>query len=242
MFLISCVQEEMGYRSLIKFFTLIVLNLVVTQSFSQRSHSIGIYIGGSSYLGDVNPSLLFYKPSLAIGGVYRYNINPHYSFKTSFIRCKVDASDSFFSDFQYQILRNYKTDNIWMLELSEMVEFNFMPMDIDKTGQNLSPYIELGAAVAYANLSSDKFNFAVPFGLGCKYRFSKRFEVAVDWCFRKTFTDKLDGLDSEFGPRSVSKNKQMSFVNTTDWYYTYGVSFLYLIRSKKKCQGYSESR
>ncbi len=214
--------------------------LFSTFAFSQRSHSIGLYIGGSSYLGDVNPSLLFYRPSLAIGGVYRYNVNPHYSLKSSLIRCKVDAADNSFGDFKYQTLRAYSTNNIWMVELAEMIEFNFLPLDMEKNNNKFSPYMEFGLAGFYANLESNTLHISVPMGAGVKYRLTKRIELSLDWCFRKTFTDNLDGLGATFGSRSISKNKQMSITNTNDWYYTYGVSFLYHIKSKKKCQGYSD--
>jgi hypothetical protein len=51
----------------------------------QPSSDYGVLAGTSSYLGDINPSKLFYSPSLAGGIFYRYNLHPRQALRTSFI-------------------------------------------------------------------------------------------------------------------------------------------------------------
>ena len=70
-------------------------SLVHGQYHTAASRSeLGILVGGSYYLGDLNQFSQFRNTHLAGGLVYRFNINPRVSFRANFTYAKVSAADS----------------------------------------------------------------------------------------------------------------------------------------------------
>ena len=86
---------------------------------------------------------------------------------------------------------------------------------------NYTPYITTGFSGALI-LSSDPASdnlLSLPVGLGVKLNVSKRITAGAEWSFRKTFNDRLDGLENPSGKYSVLHNN--------DWYSFLGVFITY---------------
>ena len=83
-------------KTYFRFVTIILFIIISQQVKSQRTDDIGIFLGGSFYMGDINPDKLFYNPSPAYGVKYRYNYNPMMSLSYAFTRGKLEASDKDF--------------------------------------------------------------------------------------------------------------------------------------------------
>ena len=233
----------MGYQysdsKHIHFVTIILFIVFTQQAKSQRTDDIGLFLGGSFYMGDVNPDKLFYNPSPAYGIRYRYNYNPMFSMSYGFTRGKLKANDKDFDSFLFQHYRNYSFDNNYINDFSAQIEYNLFPVTGDKERtEKMSPYIKLGLSVFY-NSYKPHIQMAVPFALGIKYKLTKKIEIAPEWSFRRTFTDKLDDM-KQYYSAGIFNNRQRSFLKTRDWYSFFGINLHYnLKKTNLKCPAYS---
>jgi opacity protein-like surface antigen len=189
-------------------FILSIFNL----SAQKKYFDVGAIGGTSYYLGDINPSRQFYKPSPAFGAFARFNLNNREAIRLSFTYMSLGASDRDFNNI-YQQNRGAEL-NASFLEVSPTFEFHFLPYIIHKRDNGFSPYIFGGLGyIAFAKSNGNiTHNFTVPFGAGIKYSLSKRIGVGLEWGMRKTFEDNMD-LVINPGDANV-KNP----LNNNDWY------------------------
>jgi hypothetical protein len=188
---------------------------------------IGPYVGGSYYLGDLNPGKHFSMMSPAYGGIVRCNFSTRWVGRLSFMFGKVSGDDMKTKAVENRNL-NFESK---ISEISLQVEVNFLPYYTGSWRQFFSPYIfggigaftmnptgivngekltlhELGTEGQLSGEHPDRepYNLTqicIPFGVGFRVSFWKNFCVGVEWGLRKTFTDYLDDcstvyyLDSE---------------------------------------------
>ena len=69
---------------------------------------------------------------------------------------------------------------------------------------------------------------SIPFGFGFKFDFVRNLGLTIDWGVRKTFTDKIDGLDETY-----LNGYQLSNSQNNDWYSFVGISLNYKILTKR---------
>ena len=71
----------------------LLLILVLTPFFTQgqEKNEIGALGGASYYMGDFNLAQQFHKPSVAIGVLFRHNINKFYSIKIAGLHGQVQG-------------------------------------------------------------------------------------------------------------------------------------------------------
>ncbi len=186
---------------------------------------IGVFVGGSYYIGDLNPTAHFNRFTKPAGGlVYRYNFNPRLSARANLLFGSVKAYDSFSNSRAAQQRNlNFKSP---IQELSAQLEFNFLEYALGNEKQKFSPYIFLGLAVfkfypqgelkgAWKPLQSlgtegqgldggatkEKYRLvqmSIPFGVGVKTNLSKNIGVSFEWGMRRTFTDYLDDVSTKY--------------------------------------------
>lgn len=197
-------------------------------SFSNRSE-IGVFFGGSYYLGELNQFKPFYRTKPAFGIVYRKNFNPRIAFKLNGLYGNIEGFDSDSPD-KYQQNRNLSFKSR-LIELSGQVEFNFLPYTIGDPETPFSPYLFTGLSVFYfkpqgqlngqwidlqdystegQGVLPGKKNYAstqvsMPFGGGVKINLTNRFGLAIEWGLRKTFTDYLDDISSIYVQPEILK-------------------------------------
>ncbi len=192
----------------------------------KKSVEIGVFLGGSYYIGELNPIKhldQFTKP--AGGFVFRYNINPRLSGRASFLFGSIEGHDSFSnSPAAQQRNLNFKSP---INELSAQLEFNFLDYQIGNEKHKFSPYIFLGIAGFKFNpqgqlgngnwvslqplgtegqgldggASKKKYKLiqmSIPFGVGAKANLSKNIGISFEWGMRKTFTDYLDDVSKKY--------------------------------------------
>ncbi|MES2798874.1 MAG: DUF6089 family protein [Bacteroidota bacterium] len=214
-----------------------ILILVGTTLFAQlqngKSRSeLGINIGGSYYIGDLNQYKHFYKTNLSGGVFYRFNIHSRLSFRVNLHYAKVEAYDS---DAKMDVNRNRNLSffsNIF--EVASGVEFTYLPFWLGSKKQYQGTcYLIAEAGGFYMNPKTmyndekvelqalgtegqgtsinskkhySKIQFCLPIGAGFKMAFGKRFSMGVEYLIRKTFTDYLDdvGSDSYVDPTLLS--------------------------------------
>ena len=221
----------------IYFFALFYLFTIQTKA--QRSDDIGVFLGGSFYMGDINPNRLFYDPSPAFGIRYRYNYNPLFSMSYGFTRGKLEANDLDFDSDLFQHYRGVKLSDNYINELSAQIEYNLYPVTADKRDNDkFSPYIKIGLAMVFGEVIKPNPQITIPFGIGLKYKISKKIELSTEWSFRRTFSDGFDEMTTYYS-EGIFNKRQRSFSKTRDWYSFFGINLHYCLkRTKLQCPAY----
>ncbi len=203
------------------------LSLSVT---AQRNADYGVFGGVSSYLGDINPNRLFYRPLPAGGLFYRYNLHPRQSLRANFLVGGLQGSDTDFSN-PYQTARDSSFSGLFGEGVVQF-EFNFLPYSTQGRRWNYTPYIAAGVGVAYFNTDSpyndSPIQPVLPFSVGFKVNIAKNLGLEVEYGFRKTFYDNFDGLTENIDPQHKSK----AWLHNNDWYSFAGVAFTWKIYNK----------
>jgi opacity protein-like surface antigen len=97
-----------------------------------------------------------------------------------------------------------------------------------------SPYVSAG--IGYASALSSNVNAAsattINFGVGFKYNLARRWSMGVEWTFRKTLNDMLDGTENIGADQGV-------FFHNSDWYSIVGLFITYKIFNwREDCPAY----
>ncbi len=210
-----------------------ILALILCVAISARGQEdyrfdIGAGIGMAGYLGDVNPSNPVKNPGFDAEILFRYILNPRINFKTNFYTGLLRGNSSGLQD----ILPSHETYKFStnFYELGETVEFHFFNYGIGETYRRLrrwTPYIVAGVSLlAWSVDKKAGVSAAIPFGVGFKFKPSLRWNLGLELLMKKTFTDRLDGLDD---PRGIASG----FMKNTDWYSTLTFSVSY--EFSKRC-------
>ena len=226
---------------------IIICGIFLTIStYAQRSE-LGLMLGTSYYLGDLNPSGQFYSPNFAEGLIYRYNLNPHWALKLNALYGTVEASDADFGEIRNLSFKSH------ILEFSSQIELNFWEYFTGSKSHRFSPYIFAGVAIFNYNPQAidsagiwhdlqplgtegqGTINYptkkvygltqlSIPFGLGFKFSVSKLICIGAEWGLRKTFVDYIDDVSTAYVDRNIlagEKGKIAGYLadRTTELYY-----------------------
>lgn len=181
----------------------------------------GIGLGG--YLGDLNESNPFKRPGVSLDLSFSYRPDVRWSFRTILGYSNLSGNSS---DLGSALPDNaeYKFKSS-VIDLTERVEFNFFNYGIGETYKRLrrwSPYLTVGLGGVLAMCDgATHAAFAIPMGVGVKYKLRERLNLSLEFTMTKTFTDKLDG---EIADLYMIKS---SFIKNTDWYSRLAVSLTY---------------
>ena len=130
-------------------------------SFAQAQNSeIGISIGASNYMGDLNTDGRLKKIRPAISALYRYTLNDYVMLRAGAAFGMVAAADSVSSN-PFQKARNLSfRSNIF--ELSGQVDLHFKKFKIGSQKHYYTPYLTSGLAVFHfqpkARYNGDVYN------------------------------------------------------------------------------------
>ena len=200
--------------ALMKKLLIIVAVFLSFSGFAQKTADIGIWIGASSYWGDMTTVNYGESINPVFGAFFRYNFNKRVALRTSFLSGKVGAVGDI-------------ENTPWMFEkaaqdISMMVEINYLNYILGAKNTPFTPYIMAGIGFMGYNYNIDGdtyndlltinpntlvkdigieesvFELSIPFGMGIKYTFGKKLGVGVEVQFRKLMNDKLDNLDDPF--------------------------------------------
>ncbi len=223
-----------------KTLTIILLAFCLTANAQGRLHEMGLFLGSSSYIGELNDSKAFYEPGLSIGFLYKINLDNRYALRFSANYAGLKGDDAK-AKYDYQISRDHKFD-INISDFSSMLEINFLPYKPHSRFEYFSPYIVMGLGVMTMPSKEDKtlVHPIIPFGFGFKYAITKRMGIAAEWVFRKTFTDYIDQLpEQDYSEIIGIQNKQRTNNQNKDWYSFAGITFTYKFAlGNSKCRAY----
>lgn len=222
------------FRQLIITLLCVIASLATPQQAAAQEDyrfDIGGGVGMSGYLGDANPSALWSHPGFDAELLFRYIANPRWAFKTNFYVTTISGDTQKMQD----ILPGgeHYSFSTTVYELGEMAEFNFFSYGIGESYRKLkrfSPYITAGLGLNLWNADgSTGFALGIPFGIGLKYKVSKRLNLGLEFLMKKTFTDWLDSK-----PLSDPYNIKSSFMKNTDWIST--LTFTISYEFSKRCE------
>jgi len=205
---------------------------------AQEKLEAGVFAGAGYYNGDINPSKQFYNPSMAIGGIFKYNISKHFAFRVSANYATLGASDADFSSETARLRQAAFSANL--IDFNILFEYNFRPYSnfgfVERNKERFAPYVFLGVGGKYL-LNDQGFSnpVTIPFGLGVKYNIFERFTLGSEWGFRKTFSDNLDGV------KNIQDDQHVPVLHNTDWYAFVGLFLTYKLGEERiSCPAYEK--
>jgi len=196
---------------------LLPLLISAIMGFSQKSLEIGIFGGGSYYMGDLNPGKPFLQSQFSYGLIGRYNISSRWVIKLNVLRGSVKGDDDV-SKANTSRQLSFESN---ITEFSAVAELNFFDYITGSTRNYVTPYIFAGLGfflfnpkvddvelksmgtegqnVGFDGRSSYKtISLAMPFGIGFKYSLTKKLGFAFEWGMRKTLSDYIDDVSKTF--------------------------------------------
>lgn len=218
-------------------FILIVI-LMTPSLWAQRSE-VGIMLGTSYYLGDLNYGAHFGLTQPAGGLLYRYNLNPRWAFKMNAFYGQIMGDDA--SKVGENPSRNLSFKS-GVLDIGAQMELNFFRYFTGSQKSYFSPYIFGGIAIFSFNPKAEYngewyelqplgtegqgttsypdrktyalTNVSFPFGIGLKYSLSKSICIGAEWGMRKTFTDYMDDVSTTYADPDVlmAENTEMAAI------------------------------
>lgn len=190
-----------------------------------KANEIGVFLGGSYYIGDLNPTKHFKYTRPAAGLLYRRVYNYRFALRITgnFGYIKGDDSSA-----EYAFRRNRNLNfTSYVAELAGAAEFNFLPYEIGDSEYRFTPFVFGGLACFMFNpktnfngepiklqktgtegqtaIESKKYlriQPSIPFGIGFKYNLFNNFGLSLEWGLRKTFTDYLDDVSKTYLDKS----------------------------------------
>jgi hypothetical protein len=220
-------SEKMKKLALIILFT-----LFITTSKAQI-HEVGVFLGGTNYVGDVGETTYVNPNEFAFGFIYKWNKSIRHSYRFSYMQGGIKGND-LDSKVPSRYLREYSFTNT-IKEVSAGIEFNFFPFDLHQFDMQYTPYVFTGVNYFWHNeFESEGINnrkgfdsgraFSIPMILGFKARVAHSFIIGIEAGARYTLSDNLDGSNS---PNDNYESIRFGNLNSNDWYMFTGLTLTY---------------
>jgi len=213
--------------------TVLILSILSIQLSHSQINEIGIFVGGSNFIGDVGATDYISPNQLAFGGIYKWNASSRHSWRASIIFSDLEGIDVN-SDDPRRIQRGYEFSNK-IMEISAGMEFTFLDFNLHSGKKIATPYLYSGLSVAHhdnhyflngvqTSENNSSWAFGIPMVLGLKSNFMGNFILGIEVGARYTFSDELDG-----SLPSTQSLQPFRFgnINNTDWYVFSGITLTY---------------
>ncbi len=220
-------RHRMGTKKLIGL-AMIVVSVFSGIPSTAQTLEVGLFGGGSYYLGEMNPGTHFKNTKLAYGILARLNTNRRMAYTLSFYRGGIEGIDNITG----RIVEQDYSFDIHINEISATASFNFLEYFTGSKRHFWTPYVFGGLGFSFSKLSA---SMNIPFGLGFKFGFSEHLGAGIEWGMRKTFTDYFDGVNFTEYQNGLDTGSDKT--GNWDWYNFFGINITYKInlRSKLKC-------
>ena len=219
------------FNLLLCFFPFITLNAQINE--------IGVFLGGSNFVGDVGSTTYIAPEKLAFGILYKWNKSPRHAYRFSYMQSTVAGND-LDSKETGRNQRGYSFEN-HIKELSAGLEFNFFDFNLHDYHTKVTPYIysglnfflydQLYRSISAPNVtqSQNSSSFGIPIILGVKSNITPHFVLGAEVGARYTFTDDIDGSNPNTNSSTIMK---FGNLNNNDWYVFSGLTLTYTFGQK----------
>lgn len=214
-----------------RYLILLLFTCFTSISFAQI-HEIGLFVGGTNYVGDIG-STNYINPNQFGGGfIYKYNLNPRFALRGTLFLLPIQADDATSgNDFRENRNPAPLSFSNTLYEIAAGLEINFFDYDISQHDSSFTPYIVVqAAAFNYKTVSAfnsnneaiydNKTSYAIPVGIGIKGRLSDHMAYAIESSIRISFSDELDYTTPDIDALNLG-----GYGN--DHYFFTGVSLVY---------------
>ncbi|WP_299110618.1 DUF6089 family protein [uncultured Winogradskyella sp.] len=217
-----------------RYLILILISICFTQNTSAQIYEVGIFAGGSNFIGDVGATDYISPNQAAFGAIVKWNRSPRHSFRASVIFSDLEGIDGK-SDDPRRKQRGYSF-NTSILEISAGMEFTFWDFDLHTSGIKGTPYLYSGITLTnhdnyfftttgqYTSENTSSWAYGIPMVLGYKSNISNHLVLAAEIGARYTFSDELDGSVPDAESR---ENLSFGNTNSNDWYVFSGITLTY---------------
>jgi len=216
---------------------ILFLFLLGFTTLNAQIHEIGVFLGGSNYIGDVGPTTYIAPNEFAYGVLYKWNKSPRHSWRFSYSQAKITSSD-LKSDSPGRTQRGYNFENN-LKEVSLGLEFNFFDFNLHQNELKITPYVYTGLSYfAYHELfyilGEHKIDYrngamAIPMTVGVKTNVLGHLILGLEVGARYTMTDNLDGSNPK---NKILAPLKFGDINSTDWFVFSGVTLTYAFGNK----------
>ena len=204
---------------------------------SSQIHELGVFVGGSNYIGDIGPTDFVKPNNLAFGFLYKWNKSPRHSWRFSYLQSTIESADSN-SEIVSRKQRDLKFENS-IKEFSAGLEFNFLDFNLHDQRTKFTPYLYSGLTYfIYTEKffldkqirdDYDKGQFAIPMVVGIKTNITENLILGAEIGTRYTFTDNLDGSN----PKNENlETLKFGNIDSNDWYTFTGITLTYTFGNK----------
>lgn len=202
----------------------------------------GVYV--TSYQGDLHtPELNFgrYSPRPALGIHLRRNVSNSFIIRLNALFGQLAGDDNSFDEPAWHKIRgiSFSSPIAEFTALGELYPFGMFRYFKDGERRRIAPFLTLGVGTSYTNPKVDwndengnseidpvaaqfdrsrklnRFNIAIPVGLGLRFALSTRATIGLEAAIRPTFSDYIDGVSRVGNPEK------------TDWYFAGGLTYSY---------------
>ena len=213
--------------------SILILSILTIQLSHSQINELGVFLGGSNFIGDVGATDYISPNQLAFGGIYKWNRSKRHSYRASVIFSDLKGIDVN-SDDPRRIQRGYEFSSK-IMEIAAGIEFTFMDFDLHSGDKLGTPYLYTGISVAHHDnhyflngLQTDENNsswaYGIPMAIGFKSNFLGNLILGIEVGARYTFSDELDGSipDSQ-----IHQQYRFGNINNNDWYVFSGITLTY---------------
>jgi hypothetical protein len=211
----------------------LVFNFASTAQQFKPNTEVGLILGTSYYLGDLNTTH-FNQSSATAGLVIRKNIDKRFVYKAEVMYLNLKSDERQSSDTIALDRGLHFRSPIY--ELSGQIEFNFLPYQSGNPLYTWTPFVYTGISIFSFNPQAENINgewvdlqelgtegqgtttefngntrskysliqFAVPIGGGLKIAINENFNIVLEYGARKTFTDYLDDVSTTYAGPNIN--------------------------------------
>jgi hypothetical protein len=200
-------------------------------------NEIGVFLGGSNFIGDVGKTNYIAPNEAAFGLIYKWNRSPRHAYRFSLIQSTLSGND-LESKVPGRYKRGLRFKNS-ITELSGGLEFNFFDFNLHELTRKTTPYVFTGLNYTFydglfflndkSKSDSKHGTLAIPMIVGIKSNIFPKLILAVEVGARYTFADDIDGSNPTNENLELLK---FGNVNSNDWYVFTGFTLTYTFGEK----------
>ena len=222
-----------------------LLFLFPVMAMNAQIHEVGVFLGGSNYMGDIGSTTYIAPNKPAFGLLYKWNASPRHAYRFSYTQSKIIANDADSKEPSRQGRGIYFENSI--KEVSLGLEFNFFDFSLVDFRSKFTPYIYSGVSgfigtyslttpdlttVGVITVTKPEVMTSIPMIIGIKSNINNSIIIGLEIGLRYTFSDNFDGSGTNniikrpipYLDKTISK---FGNVNNNDWYVFSGLTLTY---------------